>query len=123
MMAELLRQRRRELSRLRGLSVKVSELSAAASREAFGRFASQFVAPEKAPELVAVTGARTGAVAVREMDYGTWLRADARVVVAGAGMKWLSAGRRGAAIVRFDRWAGFPGVRLGADRMRDEWAL
>jgi hypothetical protein len=121
MIAELLGQRRRELSRLRALSVKVTELSAAASREAFGRFAAQFVASEKAQQLV-LTMEELPSV-FREVDYGRWLRADARSVVAEPGMRWLSRGRRGAVCVRFDRWAGLPGVRIGLDRMRDEWAL
>lgn len=121
MIAELYRQRRRELSRLRALSVRVTELSAAASREVFARFVAQFVASDRAPELMRVVS--QGPFFFRELDYGRWLRLDAQPVVAGAGMAWLAGGRRGAACVRFDRWAALPAVRIGVDRMRDEWAL
>src|SRR5262245_9556223 len=106
MIVEPLRQRRRELSRLRALSVRVTELSARASREAFDRLAAQFVTSERAQELLVVM-CQVPSV-FREVDYGPWLRLDVRPAVVGAGMGWLSGGRRGAACIRFDRWTGLP---------------
>jgi hypothetical protein len=121
MIAELRRIRRWELSRLRALSVEVSELAADLSRKVIWQFAEQFVGPERARQfLSAVETARfTG----REVDYSRWMRQDARVPRERPGVAWLSRGRLWGACIRFDRRAIFRPLEMSMARMEDEWVL
>jgi hypothetical protein len=121
MMRELRRIQRRHIARLRELQVAATELSAAGSRAALGQFAEMFVLPERAADfLLAIEAARA---AMRELEYGRWLRQDAPPVEHRPHLGWLSRGRPGAACIRLDRRVVFPALHLPLDRMLDEWAL
>jgi hypothetical protein len=120
-LAELRRLRRREISRLRALSVDVSELSVKRSRAALSTFVEQFVAPEQAAGFLAVVEAARASH--REVDYARWMRQDGRPPQRRPRLRWLSAGREGATCLRFDPRVVLQALRLSVDGMQDVWAF
>ncbi len=121
MLAELRRLRRRDVARLRLVSVEVQELSAKASREAMAELAQRFVEPDRVGAFLTVVEAAR--VSLREVAYGRWLREDGRPPERRPRLSWLSGGRAGATCLRFDRRVVLPALRLGIDDMPDEWAF
>jgi hypothetical protein len=121
MIAELRRIRRRQIARLRALSVEVTELSAKKSRAALLELADKFIGPERAAGFLEVVEAARACR--REVDYTRWLRADGRPPERRPRLGWLVGERPRAVCIRFDRRVLFPALRLGLDGMQDEWAF
>lgn len=121
MIDELRRIHRRQIARLRALSVPVEELSREASMAALTRFAKAFLGAERTGDfLTEVIAAQASG---REVDYGRWLWQGAPLPALKPRFGWLSDWMPGTTCVRFDRRVAFPALRLAIPAMADEWAF
>jgi len=121
MIDDLYRLHRRQLSRLRDLSVQVHELPAEEAHEALLRFTRQFIGVERAEAFLAEVGAARSRH--REVEYGQWLWEGSPLPDLKPRFGWLSDWMPAATCIRFDRRVTFPALRLGVPGMLDEWAF
>ena len=121
MIAALRRIHRKQMSRLRDLSVDFEELSALESREALARFARAFMGVERSASFLGEADAThaTG----REIDYGRWLWQGSPPPSLKPQLGWLSDWHAATTRIRFDRLLLFPSLRLPVAGMLDEWAF
>lgn len=121
MIAALRRIHRKQMSRLRDLSLDVVELSAAQARDAQIRFARAFLGAERATAFLAESDAAqaTG----REVDYALWLGEGAPLPEIKPRFGWLSDWHPQTTCIRFDRRVALPAVRFSVAGMLDEWAF
>ncbi len=121
MIDELRRVHRRQIARLRDLSVDVRELSPEASREAMILFAREFLGAERTGDFV--TEVDAAKATFREVDYGRWLWQGAPPPALKPRFGWLSDWMPRTTCLRFDRRVALPALRLSIPGMLDEWAF
>lgn len=110
MIDELRRVHRRQIARLRDLSVDVRELAPEASREAMVRFAREFLGAERTGDFVVEVDAALAAF--REVDYGRWLWQGAPPPALKPRFGWLSDWMPRTPRPWVDRRVALPALRL-----------
>jgi hypothetical protein len=110
--------RREQVQRLRGLGVRIAELSAETSRRLFERFALEFADPEQAPNLL-----KQAAGQHEILDLERWTRSDCTRRAIGRGsLRWLTGGKSGVSCVRFERSPRLSALAILVDTLDEAWA-
>jgi hypothetical protein len=109
---------RGQIGRLRSLGVGVDEVGRQGTEDLAGRFAQQFVDPDRTWHFLAEIRKAEAVV-----DFDRWMRPDrlARGRARGC-LGWLAAGHVEARCVRLDRRGAMPALRIDMATMDEGWA-
>jgi hypothetical protein len=110
-----------ELQRLRALGVKMTELHAVSASFLFKRFATEFVDPERAGEML--DDAPPARPREATLDFERWTRSECTERARAEGsLLWLRAGHFDARCVRLERRRHLPAIEIDVATMEDAWA-